>query len=1298
MIFDITKNIKFTARASKKLNIKNTIDFSFKVLEIPSANKIYPFGLPAPNFFLNKKQQNLSIHTRFTTTPNLNLNYKFTKTIEAYKDLTSPIDFSFKPSGPAEILTIYTAGFDSDLYGKPSLINKNTPVMVTGFNGSAVSVPKIRNDTQYLKPYGFDALGFSRQTIRNKNVTVTVPGMDLSRVATPSIVNFHKNVYGKGFTNELLGQPTIYNLRKYVLLNGRGIEGNAFGTAYMQGGVKYVRPGGLNALSLGAVNVVNTKADQKSVVSGIAPPSFPRPNVSPQILTVRGILGTQWGSPYVQRNPSPSGWNSEKYGTPWVSRSPRFYTVGLGELTEFGSAKIFDAKQTVTVTGLIVGNIFGDTRIRNLNFKIAPVSIEAPLLSDWTTVENTARYYQLKGFDSSKFGNANLRNGTPSFTPNGWDSAVFGKALVAERIRRINTPGFSLLSFGRPTVTKTPQISPRSIEPFDLGQPTLTLYTRYVLNSGRIMSAIGQAMIGMAKRKLAVGGFDSMRLGGPILSHGVRELLAKGATHSLYGNNHQVWFRVRSIAPESIVDDQKQYGHRIGGSQHLGVKGFDASRFGSRIVPESQNIFSNTFASSIFGLAKLHKSREFLSVTGFATGSQQPADRWGRAAVYNSRQYIIQTYDVDSDLNPPKMQGWMNIINRNRTLGMSGSNMALFGRAFIKNNATLMQPGGIDTRPLGIAFISHRVRLLRVQGMEPPYIPGWANLHNTAAVIKPKGFASERFGTAAAVNTRRYYPRVGNFESMIFGSPMVSFKYRGVSIESRYSIGPIYIPIHKVDLYTRYVESISNDFAVLGVPSLVIHKKIITPRWYLRDLFGDVQLRNVTPEVITRGRNAEEFGQATIRTQWRNVNAFGDNAQLFGKPIIADRDRKVTVNGFVAGAIGSALRVRGTASPPLSKQYIFLNNVENRGEDGNDDTSVVKDGQGISPPFWQVSNPSLRSNVIRPLGYVASLFGATDIYSNGILMENGIKLDKELGTPHVQLSKRSIAVTGIANLITVGTPRLSPHTIYAVTEAPDQAKENHPITGNLHAVNSDSGYRKPGEVFGRARVWIHNPYLNANSVSPLNGYGTATVQLKRRYVDAKGIQAYRFGWHSLGDGTQQVTHRQINGFTVFGMPGIALAKEKNVQVRTLGLNALSIGHHLIDFYHRKLQPQGFDALAMGYSRGDTLYMPQSLHVGPRMPVIPKGELMQQFGSTYIGLKVRDIGAQGFDASVIGYDPRNFNARMRVQRGQGGTNTKPVQTIQAVGFDAFLSNASNVKYAVHYIRPDGNSEQFRKGAF
>ena len=1203
------------------------------------------------------------------------------------------------PVDPSDTQYIYPQTFDSSTLGVDAFIRLGyRRVNTVGFNESDVGISSIRNDTQHLKPVGFNSLGFSRQTILNKNVHLFVSSIDQSRVATPSIINFHKNINGKGFNAELLGLPVIYNLRKYV--RPSGIDSVKFETPYLQGGVRYVRPSGISALAFGTHSVVNTRANQTITLNGIAVPTFPTPNVSPQILTTRGFAGTLWGSPFARRNPSPNGWLSERFGTAWASRSPRQYVATVGEVTQFGSTKIFDAKQSIFVTGtntVISGGVFGDIAIRNINFKVSPAAIEAPQILGWTNVENISRYYALKGFNSAQHGQTGIRNVTPSVKPAGSHSGGLGNPLIAGRVRRLNTSGVNQLVIGQATVTNTPQLSPHSIQPVSLSQPTVTLYTRYLAASGRLMTGFGESFVAMAQRKLLVKGLDGLGFGGAVLSHGNRDLLAKGANHSAFGNAHRVWYRVRSINPESIFDDQKQYGHRIGGSQYLTVKGFDATLFGTRIVPESQDVLVANFKSSEMGIAKLHKSREYLSVIGFATSGTQPSDRWGKAKLYNSRQYIIQTYDVDSGLNPPQIQGWMTIVNRNRFMGVIGSHMGLFGRCAIQNKATPILPQGIGVHLLGTAFISHRIRPVRLEGMEPPYFSGWSNIHNGAFVIAPKTFESSIFGLSKTTNTRRYFPRIGNFESMELGEPMVSFKIRNLVFESRYTIGPIYIPIHRVDLYSRYVEPQSNEVTVFGRPALTIHKKIITPRWTVRDLFGDVGLRNVTPEVKTKGRNAEDFGVTTIRTQWRDVKVFGDGTQLFGKNSIDFRDRKLTSYGFIAGAIGHALRVRGTASPPLSTQYIYLNNVENRGEDADDDTSIIKDGHGIAIPFHQVSDPSLRSNVIRAEGFVTTKFGENKLHSNGIWMENGIKLDKECGTPSVQLSRRTLSVEGISNSIVMGTPRLSPHTIYAVMEAPQQAKDNH-LASNLHYVNSDGGSHKAGEVFGRARVWQHNPYLNPSSIHPLNRYGTPTVQLKRRYIDVKGIQAYRFGWHSVGDGTQIITTRPSVPHTVFGVATIALVKDKQIQVKPFGLAAPTINKPIVQHLHRTFKIEGIDSLRMGSSRGGPMYMPQSLHVGPRMPVIPIGELMEKFGTTRISLKVRNLVMTGFDSLVMEYDAANFDKRMRVKHGQGGTPAKPVQYLTPVGFDALRSSASNVRAGVHYIRPDGNADQYRKGAF
>ena len=1201
------------------------------------------------------------------------------------------------PPEPSISQYVYPQTFDASVFSTEVSIRLGfRRINLTGFSTFGTGVPGIRNNTQHLKPYGFDALGFSRQTIRNKNVTVTVPSMDLSRVAMPSIINFHKNVYGKGFENELLGRPTIYNLRKYVLLNGRGIEGNAFGTAYMQGGVKYVRPSGLNALGFGAIKVVNTKADQKVVISGIAPPSFPRPNVSPQILTVRGILGTQWGSPYVQRNPSPAGFISERFGTAWVSRSPRYYEVSIGDTSTFGLPRVFDPLRRIYITTVIAGGVFGDVRIRNLNFFVKPQGFLTDPPSNWGMVENTKRAYALKGFNAAEFGSVNIRNATPSFAPKPIESLVFGQHLVAERIRRINTPGIYHHVFGKPTITKTPEIKVGGFDALSIDMPVVTNYVRYVVATGFVTrNQIGEAFVAMAQRKFKPNGFNASSYGNPTLTHGNRELLINGFDALSLGRQHQVWFRVRSIAVQGIYQEQKAYGHIVGGTQFVKVFGFDATRFGTRIVPENRQLLVNSFKTAEFGTPKLSLTRQFIIGKGFITVGEQPADRWGMARVYNAHQYIVQYFDIDSELNPPKWSSWQSIANRNKIIGATGSEMTRFGRAQIDNKAHPFKPTGIHAEAFGRLFISQLNRPIRLQGIEPPYIPSWSAVYNVAKVIKPKPFLAPLFGSPDVYTNRRYFPRIGNFESMVFGTPMISYRIRKVGFESRYSIGPIYIPIHKVELYTRYVEPKGTAFDTFGMAILSIRKNIITTRWAHRDYFGDATLKNKTPQLLMRGANSEEFGNSSIRLQWRELLFIGSENTVFGKANIAFRDRTVQLTSGIRHIdISTKHVVKGSATPPLMPQYIFLNNTDNEVLPGQEPSTEIKDGYGIAPPVVQVSWPSLRQNILAPEGFYASKFGTTDIYSNGILLENGIKLEYECGTPTVILKNRSISVSGISNPITVGKPQMSPLTVWAVVEAPQQAKDIHqPI--NLHYVNSDSGYRKPGEVFGLARVWQHRPYLNPIGIEPLNRFGTTKIELKRRYIQPISFQAYRMGWHSVGDGTQEVKLYAAPNLNVFGLAQVKLREQLNKQIKPSGFNALSFGIHWISNLHREIRPIGLNSLAMGNSRGGSLYMPQSLDVGPRRPTIPVGNLMEKFGTTYIGLKVRGIEVIGFDAMRSEYDVLNFDKRMRVTRKDLPRPTMPVNTL---GFDAVLYGVPNIKPAAHYIRPDGNSDQFRKGAW
>ena len=104
---------------------------------------------------------------------------------------------------------------------------------------------------------------------------------------------------------------------------------------------------------------------------------------------------------------------------------------------------------------------------------------------------------------------------------------------------------------------------------------------------------------------------------------------------------------------------------------------------------------------------------------------------------------------------------------------------------------------------------------------------------------------------------------------------------------------------------------------------------------------------------------------------------------------------------------------------------------------------------------------------------------------------------------------------------------------------------------------------------------------------------------------------------------------------------------------------------------------------------------QGLRVGELVKGNYGGFENEAFGNTFISLKIRNVEAQGFESFVTEYDYTQFDKRMRVIRKD---LPKPSLSIQPMGIDTLNTGVPNIKPAVHYIRPDGNADQYRKGAF
>lgn len=1177
---------------------------------------------------------------------------------------------------------------------KPSI---NSYIAVVGVNEATFGSARLSNGYEYLAPLGFNANIFGQASLNNNARLIRPGGINPGAIPSPKVEGLINILKPASFVSEIFGKPVIYNLRQYLI--SKSYDAQLFGKAFMGGGVKTVTVSGFLASVIPGPKVVNTRANQTvnlhSPSRGIAPIAPPKPNVSPQILYPKGVLAWSFGTPWVQRNPSPKGFVTDSYGTAWVSHSPRYLKPDFVKAFESGYAKVFDPTQKVAVSGVntvIAGGIFGDIAIRNKRRFIRVTGSDQSDYGNWSSIFSNLIVVHAQSFDHALFGNNVIFNKTPSLIPKSWNSADFGLALVSERIRRINARGFGITEidrFGRHVLTKPPELFPRTFLSQVFGQTTISNRRRFIF-AGALDSLVFKSDITVwfRYRHLNPVGIKEIEPSKPKIEHGLRTLLQKGSDLSRVATP-TVWFKVRSVLATSIYREFET-NHIVGGTQFINPAGYIASLFGTRIVPENQGLYGTGFNAQ--GFTEKHKIElhtRWVRATGFLTFGIQTSDRYGTASIWNKRQYIRHNYDSGDGLNPGDFGQWTTIANRNREIKAIGYDASRQGYTQTDNKARPLSTKGINHTAIGNAMIADRVRHLNPEGMEAPYLSGWGRVYNAAAQILVSGDKHEYLGRPSVVNTRREYRWVGAFESMLFGVPMIAFRIRGLSIESRYSIAPIYMPLPKVDLYTRYIDPLGPDLSAFGGPSLHIKWNTFTPRWTHRELFGDPIVRNVTPELRHRGNNSEAIGVASVRTQWRHLPVEGYGAELLGRVNIAYRDRSIGISGFNAFKFGLHKAVR-TGAPPYSLQTITL------GWAGEGQRPDGFKGDGIDLPKGQVPSPDVKSNVIFAEGYVATLFGSHHIQSNGILVYPGIQ-EFSIGDHTIGLKNRVIEVPTMGDLLQFEKvmPRLSPHTIYAVMDAPAQAIKNHP-SNRLHFVNSDGGSRQPGEVFGNPRVTLQHRKLTVTAGDELS-MGRPSVILRKHYILPNGFLSFRMGWHVLLDGSpQQVEQYDSEDQALYGKPVVTSIYYGPQYLTGRGFNSNTFGIQRVEFFHRSIQPQGYLATLMGARKsGDTAYKPQGLWVGRPMPTIPDGFNAELFGDTTISLRVRDVTAVGFDSFISEMDISDFKGRMKVTLVKKPVVIEPKE-IKAEAFGITAYGVPNIRLKTHYIRPDGNSDQYRKG--
>lgn len=1200
---------------------------------------------------------------------------------------------------------IHPVGFDTDCTQSNHTVI-NTREYITQVNKDSLyfhkvsatllsnEYPPLTTQLTTLRLYG-SFLGVGYPLIVEDGVArVSPPSINYPRIKNNhEILNNQSFLVLDGFSATTYGRVDIVNSRQYLLAKS-GFNSEEYGDAYVQGGVKYVNPIGISVLALGRTVVINTTVDQYAKTTGIPVIPFPKPSVSPRSVRAFGILGTWFGSPKVDFPPRAKGWLSSAFGYPAIEDKTKYLSAGgIGADDQYGYPVVFDPTIQILVSSVIQSGVFGDTAVKNNRFVLNAEGIDSASVSPWATLRNTRRLTYTSGWHSLDFGESSVANKTPSIAPAGFDALRLPNAAeigIGYAVRLIYTSGINKSGIGVATLTKTPEIAPKGIAAPALGLTTVWHRVRTLEVRGADAYKSGSADVWFRYRfvHLQDRGWNGSAYGAPRLEHEHRTINGLGAD-SLRSGTPYIGLRNRTIAPESAWEDFAT-GHMVGGLRFLLPVGYVATRFGTRIIPEITQVYPKGFANS-YGLASLRNKTALLLPESITT-TKDPVDQWGKVRVWNTRQYVTQFYDVDSELNPPRWSQWTLIENRNKYLATTGNEMLRIGSSVVANAATAVIPSAILapewSKASDSGMVAFRIRPLNLDSIEPPYFSGWLNIYNDAAMLGSKGFNAEAFGVSLVENTRRTFKFQG-FDSAWFGYPMVAFRIRNIEFEGRYSIAPLPIRMPVANLYTRYIEPAGYETYGSGAQSLSIHRTKITPRWTHRDLFGDPRLHNVTPEVRTRGRVSEEFGNPFVRLEWREVLTQETFTQIIPKPTIAYRDRAIRLDGISSMVVSDKLVVTKTGAPPYSEQTISLEGTY------GPETGVMQDnGFGILIPKIQVPAPIINQQVLYHISKdPMTIFGSARITANTIRVEPGFQ-ELTVGDPMVSLKIRTVEVKEFPEdqIFQPSKPRLSPHTIWAVKEAPTQAKTNHP--SSLHYVdeNPGGGWRKG---FGRPSVFLYTGLVNTSGANHA-AVGRPGFYNALSYIRPKGIKSDRYGWHTI-PGEQISEQIKSSDTMVFGITKVGRPPHVGPQtIAAKGLSATFWGASEIQLLHRQIYPIGHLSMAMGTRRGgDSPYMWQGLRIGELMPTIPDGFESEKHGEPWISFRVREVNPDGYDAFICDYDLTAFSKRMKVFRKEVPSN---VDHIKPEGFDAFASSASDVKPLAHFIRPDGNSDQYRKGAF
>jgi hypothetical protein len=880
---------------------------------------------------------------------------------------------------------------------------------------------------------------------------------------------------------------------------------------------------------------------------------------------------------------------------------------------------------------------------------------------------NGTKQFILQGLNSFGAGTPYLEiEGFKFIYPAGWRSFQFGESPQIDRVLR--PQGKHSLLFGTTSIRRDGEIQVSGLDSFATGTAFVELDgTLYVhgLDATR-WGLIHFEYIPLEDQHIAPAGVSGVSFGGAEVSRLWRLIWMPDATRKTAYGTPFVDFRIRHVDVFQGINSLTPGAFQVGFHQDITAIGRDHSEFGTAEIMVKTVRPVGWLSFEAGSTPRITYGQRFIGPRGY-----RPFD-CGVPRIWNLAQFVSFTpYCPDPGQYCGAEWGQTHhffVLNRDRRIYPHGALMTRFAfrAALVLNTGRALLMRSKDPENFGPWYerhmISHYVRYLPMSGLDSFRTVTYHKVHNAAQAIYPTGIDATQFGNFDKILWR--WLSQNGLRHDEFGIPWVSFSPRYVQTYSNRSSSRFSHLVVAFGQRPLAPESIPPSY----IPWPYLTQKLvprITPRWQRNEYqFGQLGVKNVTPQLFVFGKYMFE---SVPQYNWvshspRYPSPEGWQAGRYGKPDVVFRNRTIYMGAHVSSRIPQHFRVENKDLTPVlpGPQFVFMSGALGLG----------------------IGLPAVRTNVLRPSGFLSSFAGVPSFIHNAIRFRgwhaNPLGYTA-FGVP--SLNRPESVHFGPFTSETWGSERgehygraptsqpskfrVSPHTIWARLDTPQQAGVNHPGPGfcevdRFCAGGHPFGASHTGPWFGAVRV-RHEPRgpegdavivcaqsFNQNTWSCHRMFmrmGEPSLENKKRVLEAEGWISIRFGFpHLTTPFTRTVrVWGSANNDASYGNAFVWDNGPRYATNVTLGL-VFRTGTTRIENFHREIYPVGLNATQWG-NNNPMVHFPRRL--------TPYNNVLTQYGTTWVSHSPRWVSLLGADyfvsiwtAHALRMQVHNRNGRIR----------------------------------------------------